>query len=62
MCLSLRGCVCRYMRVCVCVGRESLLECFDVKIVYARKICLTFELADCVADDNIAGELASPAG
>ena len=48
--------------MCVCVGRESLLECFDVKIVYARKICLTFELADCVADDNIAGELASPAG
>ena len=28
-------CVC----VCVCVWRESLLECFDVKIVYADKLC-----------------------
>ena len=60
MCVCVCVCVCVFVNECV--GRESLLECFDVKIVYARKICLTFELADCVADDNIAGELASPAG
>ena len=28
---------CVGMRMCACVGRESLLECFDAKIVYAQK-------------------------
>ena len=37
VCSFLRECECRYVRVCMCVGRESLLKCFDAKVVYARK-------------------------
>ena len=39
-CSSLCECVHRYMCVCVCIGRESLLECLDVMIVYAHKMFL----------------------
>ena len=49
MCLSFRECVRRYVRACGGGGGgargESLLECFDAKIVYANKMspppCLT---------------------
>ena len=42
MCVYVRACVraCARARmcVCVCVGRECLLECFDAKIVYVHKM------------------------
>ena len=40
VCERVRACVraCVGTYVCVCVGRESLLECFDVMIVYAHKM------------------------
>ena len=36
VCVCVRACVRVY--ACVCVWRESLLECFDVMIVYAHKM------------------------